>query len=1146
MKLKIISIILLIFTISISLARTGARYLIITPDSYVPSLQPLAEWKTKKGVKAIIAPLSITGSSASQIKNYILNAYNNWEIRPEFVLLAGHGNVIPYSGNSDDYYADMTGDYKIELSIARFPCSSVGQIDNIVNKILHYERTPFLDDTLWFRKGTTIAREDGSAYPPTSYPDTEYWADARYCFIRWLNNGYVYVDSFSKNRGHGANDVVSAINNGRAYIVFRGQSVTNWWTPFQITPENTTNGYKLPVIVSGTCATMSLSSSNYLGDMFINAGSSTNPKGSVGFFGTTVVASSSGLAQQRGTVSKGFHQALFEERTYSMGDVAKRAKFILDSIRPSGFSQTRYQEWELFGDPELQLWTGTPQNLVAIYDSVVPLTQTVLPVLVQTNIGLPVAHALVCIRMDTTIYSYEYTNSQGQINLPMQTSIPGVMDITITAHNYKPCERSIRIIPANVPYVVYDSCIVNDSPSGNNDGKINPGEIIRLQIFLQNSGGVTASGVQARLYTNDPLITISDSIENFGTITPGAIVGSQGFYTFSVSPNCYNNYQLNFQLYIHDEQNDNWASQFSLPVYAGKVVYSTCFIIDTLSGGNNNSRLGPGENALMRIRLQNIGSSLDNCIAILHNQNPYVIITDSMASFGTIVGSGLSINYNDPFAISAAPNLPRNYQINFLVSIIGQGGTYIYNESFTFPIITETGTSADPTGPDAYGYWAYDNTDTISGQAPVYNWFEIGPAGPGLLIDSITNRDAAVVTLPLPFTFRYYGQNYDSISVCCNGFLAMGRTSYRLATNSGIPDSAGPSAMIAPFWCDLNANENTNPPGAGDIYQYYDASNHRWIVEFYDIAHYGQTNVREKFQVIVLDPVYYPTATGDGEIIYVYSTVANPSVSTIGIENQTESYGIQYAYNNNYNSTAATLINGRAIKFTTQSPTNFQVPWIVLIRGAVSDSIGGNNNGIPEPNEIIRLVTYLRNSGSVQAQNTLITLRNIDGEAVVIDSIRNFGNILPSGEVSNLSNPYIFQIVSNPADTILDFILQIQAQNYSNVQYFSIGIQHHPGIEDNPTHNVTYYSLKQNHPNPFRFTTTIEYSLPSTQHSEIKIYNTAGRLVRTLVSENQVPGFYRLKWDGKDESKRQVSSGIYYYILTSSNSSKLTRKMILY
>ena len=88
-----------------------------------------------------------------------------------------------------------------------------------------------------------------------------------------------------------------------------------------------------------------------------------------------------------------------------------------------------------------------------------------------------------------------------------------------------------------------------------------------------------------------------------------------------------------------------------------------------------------------------------------------------------------------------------------------------------------------------------------------------------------------------------------------------------------------------PMWDDLNPDQNNG--GHGDIYQYYDAANHRWIEEFYQVPHYWNVNTQETFQMILLDPALYPTPTGDGEVLYLYRTVVDPNYATVGIQDPT-------------------------------------------------------------------------------------------------------------------------------------------------------------------------------------------------------------------------------------------------------------------
>lgn len=75
------------------------------------------------------------------------------------------------------------------------------------------------------------------------------------------------------------------------------------------------------------------------------------------------------------------------------------------------------------------------------------------------------------------------------------------------------------------------------------------------------------------------------------------------------------------------------------------------------------------------------------------------------------------------------------------------------------------------------------------------------------------------------------------------------------------------------------------------------------------------------------------------------------------------------------------------------------------------------------------------------------------------------------------------------------------------------------------------FTLDQNFPNPFNPETIIQYQLPKSSQVRLVIYNLAGQQVATLINEQQLPGFYSVQWNGKDDSGRNVSSGVYLYRL---------------
>ncbi|MFQ6002597.1 MAG: FlgD immunoglobulin-like domain containing protein, partial [Candidatus Zixiibacteriota bacterium] len=79
------------------------------------------------------------------------------------------------------------------------------------------------------------------------------------------------------------------------------------------------------------------------------------------------------------------------------------------------------------------------------------------------------------------------------------------------------------------------------------------------------------------------------------------------------------------------------------------------------------------------------------------------------------------------------------------------------------------------------------------------------------------------------------------------------------------------------------------------------------------------------------------------------------------------------------------------------------------------------------------------------------------------------------------------------------------------------------------------FQLFQNYPNPFNSSTVIWYHLPDVGYQpaevELTIYNLLGKLVKTLVKKRQYPGEHKVRWDGKDDSGKEVASGIYFYRL---------------
>jgi hypothetical protein len=94
------------------------------------------------------------------------------------------------------------------------------------------------------------------------------------------------------------------------------------------------------------------------------------------------------------------------------------------------------------------------------------------------------------------------------------------------------------------------------------------------------------------------------------------------------------------------------------------------------------------------------------------------------------------------------------------------------------------------------------------------------------------------------------------------------------------------------------------------------------------------------------------------------------------------------------------------------------------------------------------------------------------------------------------------------------------------------------GVEDEDQ-IPTQYSLSQNYPNPFNPSTTISFSIPTSEFISLKVFDVLGKEIAALVNEEKPAGSYNVNFDAS-----QLSSGIYFYKLQAGNYFEM-KKMIL-
>jgi len=99
-------------------------------------------------------------------------------------------------------------------------------------------------------------------------------------------------------------------------------------------------------------------------------------------------------------------------------------------------------------------------------------------------------------------------------------------------------------------------------------------------------------------------------------------------------------------------------------------------------------------------------------------------------------------------------------------------------------------------------------------------------------------------------------------------------------------------------------------------------------------------------------------------------------------------------------------------------------------------------------------------------------------------------------------------------------------------------------LSDNDIVGVAVTRLAGNYPNPFNPTTTISFDMASEGNVVIEVYSVKGQLVRKLVNGVRGAGVHKIVWDGRDDSGRGVSSGVYFYRMVTGDY-KNVKKMVM-
>ena len=1160
----------------------NVEYLIIVPDDpvFIAWADTIKQWRKKQGIISGITTLTeIGGNNATLIENYINNAYNTWTIPPvAFMLLSDYqssGDVYGITSPvwngycvSDNMYADVNADDLPDMAHARICAQSGSQLALMVGKFLRYERTPptnanYYDQPLiaggwqsdrWFIicceivygfHANIMGKHPVRQYAGTSGPPSSWSTNPNtYMLVNYFGpTGLGYIPttpSHLTNWSGNATGINAAINSGAFYTLHRDHgSETGWGTPsYNISNLSGLNNNDLTFVLSINCLTGKY---NLASQCFTEA-FHRHQYGALG----VIAASEISYSFVNDTYIFGLHDCMWPN--FDPGYPAPEMTGP-NNLRPcfanaSGKHYLAASSWpynpqnkthtnNLFhhhGDAFITLYDQVPQQLTVNHQGVLLGGASSFSVTANQD-------AVIALTVDGNIIGVA-EGAGGPVNITIAPQTPGdTMLVTVTKYNYYRYQAEVPVIPPTGPYVIASGCQVIDTQGWMPNNQLDYDETVKLTLSMHNIGIAPASNVNVTISSVDTLLTITDSTASYGTINAGA-TGSvpEGFEVraSSATPDGHN-----FIIEVIARSGTNsWESSFSIIGHAPVMALDRLQFRDP--GGNNNNWLDPGETADMTVFLVNNGSSPAASLnGLIATTDPYLTINTNTGSFGHIAAGATG---SATFSVSAAPNTPQEHRADVT---IGYQGLHGFMGQFVFQVMIGNLLYA-PTGPDNYGYSAYDPFDMP--ECPQYNWVEISAdsGGPGTRVNF--TLDDQVFHYPMPFSFPYYNITYDSFTVATNGWIAMGIVTQEDYSNSGIPDPDGPPRMIAPYWEDLSP-QRTN---SGKVWVYYDAANHRVIVEYNHIEQYAPTGSFETFEVILYDPAYYPSSTGDGRILFQYKDMSASAQAegTIGIENHLQNDGLEYfagieGLSPRWDEHAHPITNEFAIMFTTPAVVGHQLSLSMTpVNPPISIPPSGGSfsytltitNNAPNPDVFDGWTEVILPNGNRYGPIILRQNLQIPAGATIQ---RTLTQMVPGYAPMGTYN-YVANVGDHPGTvwTSSSFPFTKTGRDASAVGQGWLCT----GWDDYETSAAMIpeeYYLEQNSPNPFNPVTSIRFGLPEAGKVEIRVFNIMGHQVAELANGWMEAGNHTVAFDATE-----LSSGVYFYELAADGFNSV-KKMLL-
>ena len=620
------------------------KILVIANRMFEDCMQPWITWKTEKGFYLDVNYTDEIGTSASTIKTFIHNKYNEGVANgqaPTFLIIFGDNGQVPASQTgsatscvTDLYYYTCDNDVFGDMFHSRFTAENVTEMTTMIEKTLQYEQYT-MPDPSYLSNVLLIAGWDSSWNPRIGKPTIQYATNYYYNAEHGFANVYEFLQT-------PYNQPYASLNTGVNFVNYTAHGSNTSWSDPSFTVSNVnalTNQDKYFLAMGNCCQAADWGiSGKCLGEAFVTAAN----KGAFAYigscpssywyedyyFGVGATHTQSAMPTFEGS-TMGVYDATFQDDFNSVSAIPFVGNVAVAYAHANGYdssstatNQYYWESYHVLGDGSICMYHTNPIANTVSHMPTLPIGMDTYEVTADPG-------SYVGISKDGVLYGAGEIGEEGTALIPIEPiTSGGDVKIVVTHPQRQPY---IAVVPAAAltgAYIAVDAYALNVEQA-------NYGETIDMSINVKNVGTQAANNITATLSTECEYVEILQAEGSIATLAPDQVVTLEGFQ-FSVAEDVPDNTKAQINVDFTDGT-DTWQGKINITLHAPALSLETLLVDDNH----------------VELTIKNTGSApFQGGVMNLSSCSPNLVFDPETVTSEEIVEGGQTLAFNVSYTVN--------------------------------------------------------------------------------------------------------------------------------------------------------------------------------------------------------------------------------------------------------------------------------------------------------------------------------------------------------------------------------------------------------------------------------------------------------------------------------------------------------------